>query len=61
MTWFGWVALVLILGGTAWLWSKMYPKDGGATHCCGCGKCARTGECVMVKGKKTVKKEKDPA
>ena len=61
MTWYGLLALLIALSGTVWLWTKLYGGKESATHCCGCGECARTGECVMVKGKKPVKKEKDPS
>ena len=75
MTWGTLVLLVLVLGGVAWVWYrvnnhksgaawawyKVNNHKSGAVSCCGCGQCARTGECVMVKGKKAVKKQRDPA
>ena len=61
MTWLTWILLVLVFGGAAWVWYRINNDKSGAVSCCGCGQCARTGECVMVKGKKPVKKGKDPA
>jgi len=58
-----WKLLVVlaVLGGAAWVWYRVNNHKSGVVSCCGCGQCARTGECVMVKGKKPVKKEKDPS
>lgn len=61
MTWVTWVLLAVVLGAAAWAWYRVNTHKSGAVSCCGCGECARTGECVMVKGKKPVKKEKDPS
>ncbi len=55
MAWYGWVALALIIGGTAWLWAKLYDPKNETVGCCGCGQCAHTGECVMTKKKATKK------
>ncbi len=61
MMWVTWLLLGLALGGAAWAWYKVNSHKSGAVSCCGCGQCARTGECVMVKGRKAVKKQRDPA
>ena len=61
MTWLTWLLLALVLGGAAWVWYRINTDKSGTISCCGCGQCARTGECVMVKGKKSAKKGKDPA
>lgn len=58
---FGILALLVAFGGAGWVWYRVNNDKSGAVSCCGCGQCARTGECVMVKGKKRGKKEKDPA
>ena len=61
MTWVTWVLLALVLGGTAFAWYKVNNHKSGVVSCCGCGQCVRTGECVMVKGRKKAKKEGDPS
>ena len=53
-------ALALMIGGTGWLCSKLHDPKGGTVGCCGCGQCAKTGECVMTK-KKTAKKGNVPS
>ena len=60
MTVLTWVLLAVALGTAVCVWYRIQNDKSGAVSCCGCGKCAATGECVMVKGKKRVKKEKDP-
>ena len=61
MTWVTWVLLALVLGGTAFAWYKVNNHKSGVVSCCGCGQCAATGECVMVKRKKAVKKGEAPS
>ena len=61
MTWLTWILLALVLGAATWVWYRINTDKSGTVSCCGCGQGARTGECVMVKGKKTAKKGKDPA
>jgi len=58
MTVFTWILLIGILGGTAWVWYAINTDKSGAISCCGCGQCAISGECVMVK-KKTKKTAPD--
>ena len=59
MTWAAWALLGLALGGAGLVWYKVNNHKSGVVSCCGCGQCARTGECVMVKGRKRTKKEGD--
>ena len=61
MTYVTWMLLIMALGASAWIWYRLNNHKSGVVSCCGCGQCARTGECVMVKGKKAVKKERDPS
>ena len=49
MTLFTWILLAMVLGGTAWGWYVINTHKSGAISCCGCGQCAATGECIMVK------------
>ena len=59
MTWYTWLLLALVLGGATWIWYRINTDKSGTISCCGCGQCARTGECVMVK--KSGKKGKKPS
>ena len=61
MTALTWILLALALGAAAWVWYRIQNDKSGAVSCCGCGQCVRTGECVMVKGRKQAKKEGDPS
>ena len=61
MTWYTWLLLALVLGGATWIWYRINTDKSGTISCCGCGQCARTGECVMVNGKESVKEGKDPS
>lgn len=45
--WYGWLALALVIGATAWLCRVLYGDRGGGMHCIGCGACAATGACVL--------------
>ena len=51
MTVLGWILLVGVLGAVAFVWAKVNDPKNGVVGCCGCGKCAHTGECVMVRKK----------
>ena len=51
VTGLSWVLLIGVLGGTGWVWWALNNPKHGVTGCCGCGKCAHTGECVMVRKK----------
>ena len=60
MDWFSVVILVLVLGGAAWVWVMLNNPKHGVVGCCGCGMCAHTGECVLVKQqKKALETEND--
>lgn len=61
MNFFAIAVLLAALVGAGWVWYRVNNDKSGAVSCCGCGQCAHTGECVMVKGKKRVKKERDPS
>ena len=56
MTWLTRIVLIGLFAGVCWVWHQVYGKGGedGVVSCCGCGQCAFSGECVMVK--KTPKK-----
>jgi len=49
MAWLTWIPLVGGFAGAAWVWYQMFGKNSDVVSCCGCGQCAATGECVMVK------------
>ena len=59
MAWWTVGLLAAVLGGAFWAWYKVNTHESGAVSCCGCGQCARTGECVMVK--KSGKKGQKPS
>lgn len=61
MNLFGLIVLLAVFGGAGWIWYRVNHDESGAISCCGCGQCARTGECVMVRQRKRVKKERDPS
>lgn len=63
MNWYEIVAVVMILGGVAWICEVLYRDLGGPTHCIGCGKCAADGKCILT-GKpvgKKPEKEREPS
>jgi len=43
-----WILLVGVLAVVAFIWAKVNDPKQGVVSCCGCGKCAHTGDCVMV-------------
>lgn len=47
MTWFGWLVLVLVIGGVAALMWVMYGRKDSPTPCIGCGACVNGDECVF--------------
>lgn len=47
MTWLAWI----VLAGVVWVCCQVYSDENGDISCCGCGQCAISGECVMVKKK----------
>ena len=54
------ILVVAVLAGVAVVWAKVNDPRNGVSGCCGCGQCARTGECVMVR-KKAVQKGESPS
>jgi len=56
MTVFSWIVVIGVLIGVFWVWKTLNDPKNGVVGCCGCGKCAHTGECVMVR-KKAAKEE----
>ena len=49
MTIMSWILLIFVLGGTALVWYVLTQDKSGEPICCGCGQCAISGECVLVK------------
>jgi len=56
MNWFALVAVILVLGGVAWLVGKLHDGQNAPVSCIHCGKCISAGECVLVKERKCGKK-----
>ena len=62
MAWYGWLFLLAVLAVPAVICGFLYSGQSGSTPCIGCGECIRTGECVLVKGRKKAalkKREKE--
>lgn len=53
MAWVGWLFLVAVLMIPAVICGVLYSDKSGSTPCIGCGECIRTGECVLMKQRKT--------
>ncbi len=51
MLWLKVLVIIDVLIGVALLWHMVY-SDRDVVGCIGCGKCVKTGECVMVKNRK---------
>jgi len=49
MTTWSLIVIALVLCGVAWVWYRINTDKSGAISCCGCGQCAVSGECTMVK------------
>lgn len=47
MEWQGWLLLFAVTAGTALVWYRIDRNKGGPSRCCGCGRCDRTGVCVL--------------
>ena len=45
---FGWILLIVAVGGAAWLQYAISKRIQGPSHCMGCGKCDKTGICVLT-------------
>ena len=58
MAWYGWLFLIGVLVVPAVICGFLYGDKSGSTPCIGCGECVRTGECVLVKGRKKTPAEK---
>lgn len=48
MTIWGWIFLIAVVGGGAWLQYIIHKHIQGPSHCMGCGKCDNTGICVLT-------------
>lgn len=48
MTVLGWILLAAAVGGAAWLQYTISKGVHGPAHCMGCGKCDKTGVCVLT-------------
>lgn len=44
----GWVLLLVVVGGAAWLQYVIHKSIQGPSHCMGCGKCDKTGVCILT-------------
>ena len=49
MNWGLVILLAVVLGGAAWVCTKMYGDQSGAFSCIHCGECIAAGECVYRK------------
>lgn len=47
MPWYGWLVLVVVIGGVLALMKAMYGQKDSPTPCIGCGACVNSGECVF--------------
>jgi len=48
MTLLGWFVLIAIIGGAAWMQYIISKDIQGPSHCMGCGKCDKTGVCILT-------------
>lgn len=48
MVMLGWLLLIAAVGGAAWLQYIINKGVKGPSHCMGCGKCDKTGVCVLT-------------
>lgn len=44
----GWILLIAVVGGAAWLQYVIHKDIQGPSHCMGCGQCSKTGVCVLT-------------
>ncbi len=44
----GWIVLLAVIGGGAWLQYTISKDIQGPSHCMGCGKCGKDGICVLT-------------
>ena len=47
MMWYGWLILIIVIGGVVALMRAMYGRKDSPTPCIGCGACVNSGECVF--------------
>ena len=45
---FGWILIAAAVGGAAWLQYVIHKNIQGPSNCMGCGKCDKTGVCVLT-------------
>nr|WP_325178941.1 hypothetical protein [uncultured Oscillibacter sp.] len=45
---FGWILLAAAVGSAAWLQYTIHKHIQGPSNCMGCGKCDKTGVCVLT-------------
>lgn len=48
MSVWGWVLILAAVGAAAWLQYRIQKQIQGPSHCMGCGKCDKTGICVLT-------------
>lgn len=48
MTLLGWGGLLAVIAAAAWLQYTIYKNIQGPAHCMGCGKCSKTGVCILT-------------
>ena len=62
MNWGLIILLAVVLGGAAWVCTKIHGDDSGAFSCIHCGECISAGECVYRKNPrgKSAKKQAGP-
>lgn len=48
MSWLGWLILIAVVAGSAWLQYVIHKHIQGPSHCIGCGKCSDTGICILT-------------
>ena len=44
----GWIFLAGLVAGAAWLQYTIHKHIQGPSHCMGCGKCDKTGVCILT-------------
>lgn len=45
---FGWILIIAVVAGATWLNYIVHRDIQGPSHCMGCGKCDKTGVCVLT-------------
>ncbi len=59
MAMMGWLLLLVAVGGAAWLQYSIHKQIQGPSNCMGCGKCDKTGFCILT-GKPVGPRAKKP-